>query len=172
MPTGRDISHHREATPAPSQRHGGSPPAMAAMGIQAGVIWLQSTATTAVLLAAHETQAAAGKICSEDAPRFPRWLTSIWAAEVLGEESRSRHWRGRREYLLSRPAEELSLLHTITAQVQSLYWCYMQRSCGVPPQKKEGSGGEKGDAEDCTTCIDSAVTSQLSVKPQGKYKDS
>lgn len=83
---GKDISHRRQATPAASQCHSGSPPAtdgmpQAATSTTAGMIRLHST-TAMAFLAADETQAVVAKMCcNKDAPRFPRWLTSTRAAE-------------------------------------------------------------------------------------------
>lgn len=135
MLMGRDVSHRRQATPAASQCHGRSPPAMAGMGTWTGVTRLHSTAATALLLAADETQAAAAKIRSKDAPRFPRWRASIWAAEVLGEEKQEQTLEGKEGI----PAQQTCLraaCYTLLLPKYSHCTGVMQRSWGLHHRRK------------------------------------
>lgn len=76
-------------------------------------------------------QAVTAKICcNKDAPRFPRWLTSTRAAEhawlpkCWGRKAEAETGREEGIFAEQTCSRARSVLRTITAQVQSLYWCY------------------------------------------------
>lgn len=104
---------------------------------------------TAAFLAADETGSNCQNLLQQGCAQilmlahFHLGCRACLAAEVLGEESKSRNWGGRREYLLNRLAQEQGACY-----IQLLPKCncctgVTQHSWVVTPLKKKGSGSEE-----------------------------